>query len=130
LEECEHREADRAQEGYKRLRACWVVVLFSCCYECGLPQAICTSFAIDIHNRGYRKQGEVECEYKGVLGKVFVIRIMAGGEAVWEIIRGAMQADGEAAGWEAGDGERVFERVVRWEYKKRRWGGIEGNNIS
>jgi superfamily II DNA helicase RecQ len=130
LEACEHEEADGARDGIERLRACWVVVPFSCCYECGLPQAICTSFAMDIQEGGYRKQKGVECEYRGVLSKVFIVGIMAGGEPVWKMIRDAMQADREAAGWEKGDGARVLEKVVQWGCKKRRWGGIEGNNMS
>jgi hypothetical protein len=130
LEECEHEEADGAREGYRRLVGCWVGVPFSCCYECGLLQAICTSFAMDIHDGGYRKQKEVECEYKGVLGKVFVVGIMAGGEQVWEMVGAAMQADGEVAHRERGNESEVFERVVRWGCKKKRWGGVEGNNMS
>lgn len=65
-----------------------------------------------------------------MLGKVFIVGIMAGGEKVWGMIKAAMQGDGEAAGWEEGDWGRMFERVVRWGCKKRRWGGIEGNNMS
>jgi len=130
LEGCEHEEADGAREGYRRLGECWVRVAFSCCYACGLPQAICTSFAIDIVKGGYQKLKGVECEYKGVLGKVFIVGIMAGGEAVWEMIEAAMQADGVAVRRDGEGRERGFEEVVGWGCKKRRWGGIEGNNMS
>lgn len=85
---------------------------------------------MDIYDSGYRKQKGVECEYKGVLGKVFVVGIMAGGEPVRGMVEAAMQADSEGLGWEEGDEGSIFEGYVRWGCKKRQWGGIEGNNMS
>jgi hypothetical protein len=68
-----------------------VIVLYSCCYECKLPQAICSSFKVDIINRGYRKQTGRRCRYRGVLGKTFVVAIMRGGLGVQRMLEQAMQ---------------------------------------
>jgi hypothetical protein len=58
-----------------------------------LLQAICSSFKVDIIDRGYRKQAGQRCRYRGVLGKTFVVAIMRGELDIQRILEQAMQDD-------------------------------------
>jgi hypothetical protein len=58
-----------------------------------LPQAICSSFEVDIIDGGYRKQAEREYRYRGVLGKTFVVATMREGLGVQRMLEQAMQDD-------------------------------------
>jgi superfamily II DNA helicase RecQ len=130
LEDCQDEDAEEAQKGYEKYKEHWRIVPFSCCYECQLPQAICSSFQMDIVDGGYRKQSGVRCPYKGVLGKTFVAAIMRGGAGAMAMLEEAIEEDGggrEVAEEEVGE---PFRRIVQWGSEKKRWGGIEGNKIS
>jgi hypothetical protein len=59
-----------------------------------LPQAICSSFKVDVVNRGYRKQEGQRCRYRGVLRKTFIVIIMRRGLDAQRILEQAMQDDG------------------------------------
>jgi hypothetical protein len=59
-----------------------VIIPYSCCYKYRLPQVIYSSFEVDIINRGYRKQVERGCRYRGVLEKTFVVTIIREGLGV------------------------------------------------
>jgi hypothetical protein len=71
----------------------WVIVLYLCCYKCRLPQVICSSFEVDIINRGYKKQAGQGYRYRGVLEKTFVVAIMRGELGVQRMLEQAMQDD-------------------------------------
>jgi hypothetical protein len=56
-----------------------------------LPQAIYSSFEVDIINRGYRKQVGQECRYRGVLGKTFIVAIIQGELGMQRMLEQAIQ---------------------------------------
>ena len=130
LEDCAEEEAEQARIGYALFEKHWVIVPYSCCYECKLPQAICSSFEMDIVDGGYRKQAGQRCRYRGVLGKTFVVATMRGGFRVQGMLEQAMQNDGWAGqvGLEKNGG--IYQAIIRWGGEKKRWGGIEGNKLS
>jgi hypothetical protein len=70
-----------------------VIVPYSCCYECRLRQAICSSFEMDVVNGGYRKQAGRGCRYREVLGKTFVVATMRGGLGVQRMLGQAIRED-------------------------------------
>ena len=75
-------------------------------------QLICSSFQLDIINGGYRKQGEVRCPYKGVLGKTFAAAVMRGGAGAVAVVEEAIEEDGR--GREVADKEvgGLFRRFI------------------
>ena len=58
-----------------------------------MPQAICSSFQMDIVDGGYRKQSGVRCLYKGVLGKTFVAAIIQGGVGAIAMLEEVIKED-------------------------------------
>jgi hypothetical protein len=56
-----------------------------------LPQAIYSSFKVDIINRGYRKQAGQGYRYRGMLEKTFVVATMRGGLGMQRMLEQAMQ---------------------------------------
>jgi hypothetical protein len=93
LEDCKEEDAEQAQVGYSLFEEYWVYVPYSCCYSCRLPQAIYRSFEIDIIDRGYRKQAGGRYQYKGVVGKIFIVRIMRRGLQAYKVLERAIEAD-------------------------------------
>jgi hypothetical protein len=85
---------------------------------------------MDIVDGGYRKQIGGRCQYRGVLGKTFVVATMRGGLEGSAVLERAIEEDG--GGREVPEEEvgGPFRRVVEWGSEKKRWGGIEGNKIS
>jgi hypothetical protein len=68
-------------------------VLYLCCYKCRLPQAIYSSFKIDVVNRRYRKQAGQRCRYRGVLEKTFIVATMRERLEVQRILEQAIRED-------------------------------------
>jgi superfamily II DNA helicase RecQ len=130
LEDCKEEEAEEAQKGYETFKEHWTIVPFSCCYDCQLPQAICSSFERSIVDGGYRKQIGRRCQYRGVLGKTLVVAIMRGGLEVLAVLEKAIEEDGEGRDVPEDEVGGPFRRIVGWGCEKKRWGGIEGNKIS
>jgi hypothetical protein len=95
-----------------------------------LPQAICSSFKVDVVNRGYRKQEGRRCRYRGVLGKTFVVIIMRGGLDAQRILEQAMQDNGWTAQVGLEEVRGIYRGIIQWGGEKKRWGGIEGNKLS
>jgi len=103
---------------------------FSGCFECGLPQEICSRFEANIGQGGWRIRVDGRCQYAGVLvGAVF---------SVWTRFQQAfgdfIEEEMEQSGWvertekekEIGPG---IEDIIKWFGKKVRWGGIESNQM-
>jgi superfamily II DNA helicase RecQ len=130
VESCVEEEADEARIGYGLFENYWVVVPYSCCYECRLPQAICSSFEVDVVDGGYRKQDGRRCRYRGVLGKTFVVAMMQGGMDAQRMLEQAMQDDGWAGQVGSGEDGGIYRGIIEWGSEKKRWGGIEGNKLS
>jgi superfamily II DNA helicase RecQ len=130
VESCVEEEAEQARIGYELFEKYWVIVPYSCCYECRLPQAICSSFEVDIIDGGYRKQAGRGCRYRGVLGKTFVVATMRGGLGVQRMLEQAMQDDGWAGQVGLEEDRGIYQAIVGWGSEKKRWGGIEGNKLS
>jgi superfamily II DNA helicase RecQ len=130
LEDCKEEEAEEAQKGLRLFEESWGAVPFSCCYNCRLPQAVCQSFVYNVQDGGYRKQEEAQCQYKGVLAKVFVVGLMRGGFAVNQVLDKAIEKDGGMRGVDIEEVGGLFRGYVQWGSEKKRWGGIEGNKLS
>jgi hypothetical protein len=58
-----------------------------------LPQAIYSSFKIDVVNRRYRKQAGRGYRYRGVLGKTFVVATMREKLGMQRMLGQAMRED-------------------------------------
>jgi superfamily II DNA helicase RecQ len=130
VEDCAEEEAEQARIGYALFEKHWVIIPYSCCYECRLPQAICSSFKRDVVDGGYRKQVGRGCRYKGVLGKTFVVATMRGGSGVQMMLEQAMQEDGWAGQVGLEEDGGIYQAIIQWGSEKKRWGGIEGNKLS
>jgi hypothetical protein len=101
---------------------------FSCCFECGVPQAICERYESQADGGWKRKTGG-RCQYKGVL-----IASMASIWARWsdsftEWAQERMVEEGVRWQEEEKEEGETFKRVVKWFGKKTRWGGIESNKM-
>ncbi|KAF2726598.1 hypothetical protein EJ04DRAFT_598889, partial [Polyplosphaeria fusca] len=130
LEQCRHEEAESMRGGLEFLQKQIQWAKYSCCFDCGLPQSICSSFQLDIVRGGYRKQAGLQCQYKGVLIKVVVAIWYRYTEQVEEIVREILFDEGRIGrGGRGLDDETVFATAVVWLGEKKRWGGIEGNKM-
>jgi len=129
--DCQREGAEEIRQGveaFSRLKR-WAA--YSCCFECGLPQAVCQSFKVDISTGGHRKQGGVGCQYAGVLVETVMAIWVRYTQEFGDMVEAAMKKDGwvERTAEEREEGPGMGE-VARWFGEKKMWGGIEGNKIS
>lgn len=131
LQECVREGASAIREGIEGFKKMIRWAPYSCCFDCGLPQAICSQWEMNISTGGYRRVPENHCQYAGVLEgivfSVWVRRVQDFGEAV----EAAMRDDGwiERSRQEEKEGPGM-EAVCRWFGERKRWGGLEGNKMS
>jgi len=92
---------------------------YSCCYDCGLPQAICKQWEpVKGDERRFQKQSSKQCQHIGVLAKVWA----AGFGFYSDEIKGILQ---EMEAMNVEDEKVIF----RWLGRKRRWCDYETNNM-
>jgi hypothetical protein len=78
-----------------------------------LLQAICRSFEIDIVDGGYRKQARGRYQYKGVVGKMFIVGIIRGGLQAYKVLERAIEADGGVKDNRVEEVGAVFRAIVQ-----------------
>jgi RecQ family ATP-dependent DNA helicase len=94
---------------------------FSCCFDCGVPQAICQKWKQKDEQGWFEKVKGIECQYKGVLISVVVV--------IWE------ERDSSKTGfiWKWMEDDSVdcdnLEEVYKWFGQKVMWGRVEATNL-
>jgi len=123
IRDCVRAGAEDVQKALEMIESLVQWEKFSCCFACGVPQAICDGFE-SVADGGWKKRSGSHCQYQGVL-----LACMA---SIWT------RWDDEFTGWvqdrmkEEGvvwRGELPFEKVLWWLTRKIRWGGIESNKM-
>jgi superfamily II DNA helicase RecQ len=128
---CEREGAKEIQAGMEAFEKMKRWALYSCCFPCGLPQAVCQSFEMDITTGGYRKQRGVECQFAGVLVATVMAIWVRHPQIFGDMVEAAMAADGWVAQTEQEREEGPgFTAIGQWFGKKTRWGGVEANKMS
>lgn len=125
LEDCTHPELETVLyavqtmtqeiQGKKRFAE------FSCCYDCGVPQAICQKWKQKDEQGWFEKVKGIECQYKGVLISVVTV--------IWQ----AWDSDKTEMIWEWIEGDSIkrsdLEGVYRWFGQKIMWGRVEATKL-
>ncbi|PVH90688.1 P-loop containing nucleoside triphosphate hydrolase protein [Periconia macrospinosa] len=128
---CQKEMAEEIRQGIEDFTSRKQWARFSCCFECGLPQSVCESFALDTASGGYHKQSGVDCQYGGVLVEMVFSVWSRHVDLVGDMLQAAMEQDGWMAQTEREreDGPGMGA-IGRWFCEKKRWGGIEVNKMS
>ena len=125
LEDCPDPEAEMVykmvqimiDEIYRKKR----LAPFSCCYQCGIPQAICQRWKQKEEQGWFQKVEGVECQYQGVVIPVVTVIWQAWYSRKQNIIQQWMERD------------RVdttnLENVYRWFGQRVKWGRIEASKL-
>ena len=129
--ECEREEAEAIVQGIDAFEEGKRWAPYSCCYGCGLPQSICSSFLMDSEKGGYRKEAGERCQYDGVLVRMVMGLWVRHVQVFGDLIERCMEMDGwRARSKDEEESGPTMEAIVKWFCEKKRWGGIEGNKIS
>lgn len=94
---------------------------FSCCFDCGVPQAICQQWKQKDERGWFEKVVGVECQYKGVLMAVVVVIWQVWDSAKTDIIWKWIEEDFV----EADDVQEVY----KWFGQKIMWGRVEATKL-
>lgn len=99
--------------------------LFSACFECGLPQAICKQWkAASNDGRLFQKVKGAKCQYKGLLIRIFVAqRIQALDAWAGNIARMMGLDEIDLQDWQQ------MVRLYKWLGELVEWGGRVGGGI-
>lgn len=123
LDSCGEENAQRVREMVQRVKRTVRWEAYSCCFDCGVPQAICRRYEAVAATGGFRRAQGRACQYQGTLIRVFVSMWGAGGKAggdrlhKWMRGQGARVAEDDTDGW------------IKWMGRKVRWGGMESNEM-
>lgn len=123
IEDCKGVDAAKVRTGLEIIQGLIRWERFSCCFECGVPQAICEGFE-STADGGWKKRSDGSCQYRGVLF-ASIASIWAKWEDEFTHWVQRRMAD-EGVRWRK---ELEFEEVVRWFGKKIQWGGVESNKM-
>jgi superfamily II DNA helicase RecQ len=93
---------------------------FSCCFSCGVPQAICQRFETSPHG-GWRVIDGNKCQFPGVVIPMVVSMMHLNSGGCSEAVYQWMKADGV-------DREQK-NQVYTWFGQKVQWGGIEATRL-
>lgn len=125
LEDCPHPELDQildaVQTMTKEMQEKRRFAAFSCCYDCGVPQAICQKWKQKDEQGWFKKVEGVRCQYRDVLIPVVTVIWQAWDshytDIIWEWIEGAKV------------GRDDLEGICKWFGGKVIWGGIEATKL-
>src|SRR5450432_3502659 len=125
LEDCTHPELAEVLEGVRfmteEIQGKKRFAEFSCCYDCGVPQAICQKWKQKDEQGWFEKVRGVECQYKGVLIPVVAVIWRAWDSKETDII------------WKWIEEDLVerdnSEEVYKWFGRKVMWGRIEATKL-
>lgn len=118
--ECSIDEAAMIQEEFRNIQTQIRYGKYGVCYECGVPQAICSQWRANGYG-GWQHINGTACQYPDtIIGAVAAI-LIGNPDGIQNIV---MQ-------WIADDGVDITQRnqVYQWMGQKIQWGGIEAAKI-
>ena len=134
--ESKHSIVDCVEEGAAEVRKDWITMKdkmrdrrifapYSCCYDCHVPQAICSKWA---HENGrWRCLPNGTCQFDQIIMPAVISGINEGTDQTCEMIREQIQRDGVNIGdWDR-EGITVgeWEEMYRWFGQREKWGDVE-----
>jgi hypothetical protein len=125
LEGCGEEGGEMVRAAVEKVREVLRWEAYSCCFVCGLPQAMCERYEAEGSN-GWRRVTGGRCQFGGVMVEGLVAMWAADDEGVTEWIQEQIRG----CGWRERAGEGEFGLAMRWMGRKIRWGGMESNEMS
>jgi hypothetical protein len=124
LADCVQEQADGVREGVGEMleRVRWEK--YSCCFKCGIPQSICTSYR-ERADAGWEKIVGAQCQFEGVLAASIISIWVAGENLFNDWVQEQMREEGIRPVEE----ELQFDQVLAWMAKLVWWGGIQSNRM-
>jgi superfamily II DNA helicase RecQ len=122
--DCKEVDMEQIHEGLEIMEGLIRWEKFSCCFGCGIPQGICSSWQMKEDGTGWKRVGGARCQFEGVLVRSMVSLFLAQQVEMDKWIEDLMSLEGYSLG-ETKD----LEKVVCWMCRKVRWGGLESNRM-
>ena len=121
IEDCIQDGAQDIRENWKEIQTLmkenhWFA-LYSCCYDCHVPQAICQKWAQKKEQGRWDWLKGVDCQFKGIIMPMVITAIWEGEDWMVEMIMNWIKESRV----EVGD----QEQMCWWLGQKVEWGGIE-----
>jgi hypothetical protein len=128
--ESRHSIIDCVEEGAEEVREDWfrmrkrmrdekIFAAYSCCYNCHVPQAICSKWVPE--NGKWRSLAQGKCQFEGIIMPLVISGIAEGTDQIYDMIREQMEGSGIKFG--------EWEEMYKWFGQKEEWGGIEVSRL-
>ena len=95
--------------------------LYSCCFDCHVPQAICQKWVQKKEQGRWERLSSVGCQFDNIIMPVVMTAMLEGKDWMIEMIQGWV----EESGVEFGNQEQMY----KWYGRKVEWGGIEASKL-
>ena len=135
-----HSIIDCVEEGAAEVRSDWfkmkermkdgrIFAAYSCCYNCHVPQAICSKWAHENGRWTFLPNGT--CQFDEIIMPVVISGINEGTDQTCNMIRDQIQRDGVKIGdWDKeGITVEEWEEMYRWFGQKEKWGDVEVSRL-
>lgn len=125
IESCKELGIEDIHSGLKVMSELIRWEKYSCCFGCGIPQGICSSWKMKEDGSGWVRVTGVRCQFEGVLVKSIISLFRAWPSEMEEWILGLMKLEGCGLDEES----KELSKAVHWMCKKVRWGELESNKM-
>jgi superfamily II DNA helicase RecQ len=126
LAQCTQEGADDVRDGVREMLKQLQWERYSCCFHCGVPQSICTSYTERL-DAGWDKIPSARCQFAGVLVPSIIAIWVATDSLFMHWVQGEMQKEGVCQNKEGLPVD--FDKIVLWMASLVRWGGIQSNKM-
>jgi RecQ family ATP-dependent DNA helicase len=125
IEDCVQNGSHEIRKGWKEMKTLmkekrWFA-LFSCCFDCHVPQAICQKWVQKKEQGRWERLSGVSCQFDSIIMLVVMTAMLEGEDWMIEMIQSWV----EESGVEFGN----LEQMYRWYGQKVEWGGIEASRL-
>jgi len=122
LDGCEEEDAESVRQAVERVKQQIRWDKYSGCFDCGLPQAVCTRYEVR-EDGGYIRARGGRCQYPGVLIRLVVAIWGARSKEVGAFFEDRIRQSGIE--WK----DRDERALIKWMGRKVRWAGMESNEM-
>jgi hypothetical protein len=126
LTDCTQDSSDDVRGGVRELHARLQWARYSCCFNCSVLQAICTSYTEQLDAR-WDKISSVQCQFVGVLVLLVIATWVLDDCRFTEWVQAMMQKEG--IGHRDTGPPADFDQMVLWMASLIQWGGIQSNRM-
>jgi len=125
IDDCVQRGSGDIQKGWQEMKTLMAqkrwFAMFSCCFDCHVPQAICQKWVQKKEQGKWERLSNASCQFDNIIMPMVITAMLEGKDWMIKMIQDWV----EGCGVELGNQEQMY----KWFGQKVDWGGIEASRL-